>query len=40
MIEVLVALTVVAFGMLGLAGMQARSISFNKTRLIARSRQR
>ena len=30
MIEVLVALTVVAFGMLGLAGMQARSMSFNK----------
>lgn len=30
MIEVLVALSVVAFGMLGLAGLQARSISFNK----------
>ena len=30
MIEVLVALTIVAFGLLGLAGLQARSISFNK----------
>ena len=30
MIEVLVSLTIVAFGMLGLAGMQARSMSFNK----------
>jgi type IV pilus assembly protein PilV len=30
MIEVLVALTIVAFGLLGLAGLQARSVSFNK----------
>ena len=30
MVEILVALTVVAFGMLGLAGLQARSMSFNK----------
>lgn len=30
MIEVLVALTVVAFGLLGLAGLQARSMSFQK----------
>ena len=30
MIEVLVSLTVVAFGLLGLAGLQARSMSFQK----------
>lgn len=30
MIEVLVSLTVVAFGLLGLAGLQARSMSFHK----------
>jgi len=30
MIEILVSLTVVAFGLLGLAGMQARSMSFQK----------
>ncbi len=30
MIEVLVSLTIVAFGLLGLAGLQARSMSFQK----------
>lgn len=30
MIEVLVTLTIVAFGLLGLAGLQARSLSFQK----------
>ena len=33
MIEILVTLVIVAFGLLGLLGLQARALSFRKTRL-------